>query len=127
MDLIATLRALRRRWIVTSLLLLATLTGTAAVIFVLPWTYQAKSSVILLASQNESKPAGNNPWLTFNSAITNTAYVLSLVVTGPSVQRELPAAGAHGSYTVALSSATRGPGIFSTATASPKARAASTL
>lgn len=127
MDLISSLRSLRRHWILTSIFIVFTLAATAAATLVLPWTYQAQSTVVLLASQQGSKLNGDNPYLSFDGALTNTAYVVSVIVTGPGDQARFASQGDTGEYTVALSTATDGPVLLVNVTAHSKAVAQDTM
>jgi hypothetical protein len=127
MDLIDTLRVLRRHWIVTTLLLLVTLGAVGGVLFVLPWTYSAQSTVVLLPSRDASKLTGGNPYLSFDSSVTNTAYVVSVAVMSPSEQQALVAAGHTGTYTIAPSAVTTGPVLVTQVTAPSKSQAEGTL
>jgi hypothetical protein len=127
MDLITSLRALGRHWVLTSFLLLVTLAGAAAVAFVLPWTYQAQSTVVLLPSRAASQATGNNPYLAFDASDTNTAYLLGVEVTGPTSGKALAAAGDTGTYTVGLSPDTNGPVLVATVTAPSKSDAERTI
>jgi hypothetical protein len=127
MDLISTLGALKRHWILTIVLLLLTLAGSAAVTFGLPWTYQAQSTVVLLSSRQASKLNGYNPYLSFDGAVTNTAYVVGVIVTGPADKKAFVAEGDTGMYTVGLSPNTDGPVLVATVTAQTKADAENTL
>jgi hypothetical protein len=127
MDLIAALRALRRQWLVTCFLLLVTLAGVAGLTFKLPSTYQAQSTTVLLPSRAASQPNGYNPYLSFDGSLTNTAYLLSVEVTGPASQKVFAAEGDTGSYTVGLSPDTDGPVLITMVTAPSKSDAERTL
>jgi capsular polysaccharide biosynthesis protein len=127
MDLIMSLRVLRRYWLLTIFLLLVTLAGTAAVVFVLPWSYQAQSTMVLLPSRNASQTNGFNPYLSFDSSVTNTAFLMGVVVTGPASRQALVSQGDTGTYTIGLSPDTDGPVLIATATAPTKSDAENTL
>jgi len=127
MDLISTLGALKRHWILTILLLLLTLAASAGVTFGLPWTYQAQATVVLLSSPQASKLNGYNPYLSFDGAVTNTAYVVGVIVTGPADKKAFVAQGDTGDYTVGLSPNTDGPVLVATVTAQTKSNAENTL
>jgi hypothetical protein len=87
MDLITSLRSMRRHWIVTLTCLVLMLAGIGGVLFKLPWTYQTTSTVVLLPSVSSSTQFGDNPYLAFNDSITATAYVLSVEVSSPQAQQ----------------------------------------
>jgi len=127
MDLITSLRVLRRYWLITTFLLLVTIAGTAAVVFVLPWTYQAQSTMVLLPSRAASQSNGNNPYLSFDASDTSTAFLVSVVVTGPTSKQALVAKGDTGTYTIGLSPDTAGPVLIATATAKTASDAENTL
>jgi hypothetical protein len=92
----------RVRWILTGVLLLLTMVGTVAAVFLLPRTYQSQSSVVLLASRVVAKPNGNNPYLSFSPSLTLTADVVSRELMSPGTVSHLAALGFPDSYTVAL-------------------------
>lgn len=127
MDLIDAMRVLARRWILTGLLLCVSLAGAAAALFLLPWTYQAQSTVVLLPSRNSSEPNGYNPYLSFQSSLTQTAYIVSVAVMAPPSALKLADAGDSASYTVALSPNTDGPVLVVTVTGHSKAVTEQTL
>jgi hypothetical protein len=95
-------RAWRGHWILTGVLLVATLGGSAAAAEVLPRTYQAQGSVVLLASRAVSRPNGGNPYLSFSPSLTLTADVLSRELMAPATVTYLASMGYTGAYTVAL-------------------------
>jgi hypothetical protein len=127
MDLITALRVLRRRWLLTSTLLLMSLAAVGAVTFKLPWTYQAQSTVVLLPSRSLSAVNGYNPYMSFGQSITNTAYLLSVAVTSPPYQQKFTAAGDTGTYTVLPAPNTDGPVLVTTVLAKSRAVAEQTL
>lgn len=96
----------RLRWILTCLLLLLTLAGSAAAAQKLPRTYQSESSVLLLASRAAAKLNGGNPYLSFSPSLALTADVVSRELMAPRTIRDLAARGFPDSYTVALAAYT---------------------
>lgn len=101
MDLGASLNIWRKWWLLTTALLILTLVGASAMLMDLR-TYQASSSVILLASPTDSKANGGNPYLSFNPSLTLAADAVSREVTAPRAEQALAARGFRDSYTVAL-------------------------
>ena len=92
----------RRRWILTTALLILALIGAAAALQKLPRTYQSQSSVLLLASRATAKAYGGNPYLSFSASLTLTADILGREMSGPAALQYLAAQGVHDAYTVAL-------------------------
>ncbi|SRR6266566_75446 len=120
MDFMESLRALRRRWILTSVLLLLTLAATAAAVVKLPWTYQSQAMTVLLASKNAAKSAGNNPYLAFDQSLTLTADVVRREVMDPRTALALKTRGYPALYQVAAASDTSGPVLLITVTGGNK-------
>jgi hypothetical protein len=92
----------RRRRQLTAALVLLGLTGIAAALAWLPRNYQATASVVLLPSQASSRANGGNPYLSFTSAITQTADLVGREVMSAQTAQRLAGRGLAGSYTVAL-------------------------
>jgi hypothetical protein len=123
-------RAWRGHWILTGALLAATLGGSAMAAQVLPRTYQAQGSVVLLASRAVSKPNGGNPYLSFSPSLTLTADVLSRELMAPATAAYLASMGYSGTYTVALAPdtvPTTGSVLLLTVTGSDQATVADTV
>lgn len=127
MDLTESFRTLRRRWILTSLLFLLTLAGTAGALVKLPWTYTSQSTVVLLASPHASKAVAGNPYLAFDASITLTADVVRRVLMDPRTVQDLAGRGYSASYTVVDAPDTTGPVLLVTASGSNKAAVENTL
>ena len=72
----------KRRYLTAALLVLA-LAGSGAALSTLPRTYQANSSVILLASRTAASPYGGNPYLSFSPSLTLAADAVSRELMGP--------------------------------------------
>jgi hypothetical protein len=101
MNLGASLRIWQKWWILsTALLMLTAVAATAALMQ--SRTYQASSTVILLASRSDSKANGGNPYLSFNPSLTLAADAVSREITAPRTSQALAARGFDDSYTVAL-------------------------
>jgi hypothetical protein len=123
-------RAWRGHWLLTVALLVTTLAGGAAAAGVLPRTYQAQGSVVLLASRAVSKPNGGNPYLSFSPSLTLTADVLSRELMAPATVTYLAAKGYTASYTVLLAPdtvPTTGSVLLLTVTGTGQATTAATL
>ena len=121
------LRALRRRWILTSVLLLLTLAGAAAAVVKLPWAYQSQGMTVLLASPSSAKLSGGNPYLAFNASLSYTADLVRREVMDPRTALALSARGYTGSYLVIDAIDTSGPVLVTTVTGSNKNTVENTL
>jgi hypothetical protein len=127
MDFMQSLRILRRRWILTTLLLLLTLAGTAGAFKKLPHTYISTSTVVLLASKNASKANGGNPYLSFSSSLPLTADVLRRELLDPRTALDLAGRGYTAGYLVTDAPDTTGPVLLVTVTGHDKAAVEHTL
>lgn len=124
MDLVKTARIVRRRWYMVMIGALFTLIG-AAVVLMLPPTYEASSILVLLAptsptataSPTDGTPAPVNPYQAFDSSITITANLMSTQVTQPQIVDAMVAKGASPDYTVGTDPTTGGPTVTITAQA----------
>jgi len=92
----------RRRWVLTTALLLLALLGTAAATQVLPKSYQAQSTVTLLPSTAFSATNGDNPYLSFDGSLPVTAQLISFQLMDPRTVQFLSNEGYSASYTSAL-------------------------
>jgi len=92
----------RGRWILTVTLLVVAGIGVGIASVLLPRTYQANASVVLLASRSQSGGTGGNPYLNFSSSLTLTADAVSRQVMDPQTANSLAARGFTGSYTVEM-------------------------
>jgi hypothetical protein len=120
----------RRRWILTTVMLMLAAFVSAAAAARLPRSYQAQSSVVLLAPRSVAKVDGGNPYLSFSPSLTLTADVLSRELMGPAAARRLAAGGARAAYTVALptyTTATTGSVLLVTVSGSGQASVETTL
>lgn len=110
-------RTWRRRWVLTSFMLLLALVGTTAAVLKAPRVYQATATVVLLTSHNASKATGGgNPYLSFTDSLSTTASVITSEVTDPQSASNLKMRGYAESYQVvsqsALSNITQLPAPF---------------
>jgi hypothetical protein len=102
MDLGESANIWRRRWILTTVMLILALAGVVATLTGLPRIYQSHASVILLASRSSAKLNGGNPYLSFSPSLTLTGDAVSRELMAPGTARALAAGGFTGTYTVAL-------------------------
>jgi hypothetical protein len=119
MDVTGPLRTLRRRWILTLLLLLLTLAATVA-FAKKPGPYQSESQVVLLPSKVSAKVFGGNPYLSFGGSISLTADLVRREMTNPQTVAALAARGFTGSYSVVDDPETAGPVLDVVATGNNK-------
>jgi hypothetical protein len=108
-DLLDWLGILLRRWWLTLSLLLLALGGTGAMAFVTPWTYEAKADLVFLASPFQSKDAGGNPWLVFDSSLTVTAEVVGREMMDDRTAAGLAARGLTAQYEIGVAPDSTGP------------------
>jgi hypothetical protein len=102
MDISESLNIWRRRSILTTALLAMALAGAAAAVTGLPRTYQADSTVIMLASRSAARLNGGNPYLSFSPSLTLTADALSRGLMAQGTMQQMAARGFSDPYTVAL-------------------------
>ena len=121
------LRVLRGRWILTSVLLLLTLAGAVGTVVKLPWTYQSQGMTALLSSPSASKLSGGNPYLAFNESLSYTADLVRREVMDPRTALALSARGYTGTYLVIDAVDTSGPVLVTTVTGSNKNTVENTL
>jgi hypothetical protein len=119
--------SLRRRWILACFLLALTFAGTAFALVKLPWTYQARSSVVLLIPTQEAKTVYGNPYLGFSPTLNETADVVRYEVMDIRIVNLLAARGYTGTYLVVDAIDTSGPVLTVTVTSKDKAVAEHTL
>jgi hypothetical protein len=115
----------RRQWILTTLMILLALLGSYAAYSKLPRTYQAKATVVFLASHKYAQQYGaGNLYLSFNNSLSTTADVVSGEMTNSQVVLSLAERGFGEPYTVesestssqVVSSGTTLPGPFALVT-----------
>lgn len=128
MNLSESLRTLRRRWVLTLLLLVLVGGITVAAAVKLPKSYQSTATVALLTSKTDSKLYFNdNPYLAFDDSLNVAADVLGRRMMDPAVVSALTAQGYTGSYQVVDAPTSPGPVLIITVTDKNPAKAQSTL
>lgn len=126
LDMMELFRTLRRRWLLTSLLLIVSL-GGAATLAARPGPYQAKSEVTLLPSRQLASTCGGNPYLCLSASLTLTADLVNRQVSDPSTAAYLASRGYTGSYALVDDPSTSGPVIDITVTGNNKSIVENTL
>jgi capsular polysaccharide biosynthesis protein len=124
--------ALRRRWKILIAGLLLTAIAALLAMRILPPTYQATGSVIFISpaittdgsASDPTQPA--NPYLNFGTPLAATADVVSASVNSDTTANRLSAAGATGTYQVALDPNSDAPLMSVEATARDSAKAVKT-
>jgi capsular polysaccharide biosynthesis protein len=94
------MKTLRKRWALTTALLMLTLIATAAALVELPWSYTATADIMLLPSKNLARSYGGNLFLAFNPTINETGDVIRYEATDMRTAQVLAAAGYTQGYTV---------------------------
>ena len=117
----------RRRWVLTTALVLLALAGTVAATQVLPKQYQAQSMVTLLPSTNFSKTNGDNPYLSFDGSLPVTAQLISFQLMDPRTVQMLSNEGYSATFTNALAVNSTGPVLQTVVVGSNKALVEHTL
>lgn len=126
MDMMELFRTLRKRWVLTSLLLLLSIAG-AGYLATRPGPYQSVSMVTLLPSRQASKPFGFNPYLSLNASLTLTSDLVRREVADPRNALALAKLGYSAPYQVADDPQTAGPVLDITVTGPDKAMVEKTL
>jgi capsular polysaccharide biosynthesis protein len=111
-------KTLRKRWALTTTLLILTLIATGAALVKLPWSYKSTADVMFLPSNNLAKSYGGNLFLAFNSTINETADVVRYEATDAHTAQALAAAGDTQGYTIADALDTSAPILVVTVTGS---------
>jgi hypothetical protein len=127
MDLVASGRTLRRRWILTSFLFLLTLAAALAAWVKLPGPYQAESITVLYPSQQASKLNGDNPLMSFGGSLNVAGDIVLREVSAPPYTAQLAAHGYTSSFTIADDPTSTGPILDVTVTGSTKSQVEQTL
>ena len=127
MDLVASGRTLRRRWILTSFLFLLTLAAALAAWVKLPGPYQAESMTVLYPSQQASRPNGDNPLMSFGGSLNVAGDIVLREVSAPAYVAQLAAHGYTSSFTIADDPNTTGPILDVTVTGSSQGQVEQTL
>jgi polysaccharide biosynthesis protein PslJ len=133
MDLVGLVGQLARRWrLVVPLILVAAVCAAGAFIR-LPTTYQAQTSMVLLANTSDVDPATgktivSNPYLSFSNSLTITGYVLARTETTDERAKAIATqTGSPAAYTIEPDPRATGPILLITATGTDKAAVARTL
>jgi capsular polysaccharide biosynthesis protein len=121
MDASGALHTLRKHWILTSVLVLLTLVAAFEAWTKIPGPYQSESQVYFLASQQASKPNGNNPYLSFADTLSTTADIVRREVLDPRIVAALAARGFKDTYDIQNDPLAVGPILDITATGPTKA------
>lgn len=108
--------SLRRRWKLAGALLLMTIVITGLAWKKLPPTYQASSSIVLLAAKSTAQAFGGNPYLAFSSTLNQTADVVRYETNDMRTAESLKEAGYTSSYLVTDALDTSGPVLIVTVT-----------
>ena len=115
MDIMTTLR---KRWALTTALLILTLIATAGALVKLPWSFSATADIIFLPSNNLAKSYGGNAFLAFNSTINETGDVIRYEATDVRTGQNLATAGYTQGYTITDAVGTSAPVLLITVTGS---------
>jgi hypothetical protein len=83
--------------------------------------YQSTSQIVFLASQQTSKPNGNNPYLSFDDTLSTTADIVRRQVLDPRIVAALAARGFKDTYDIEDDPLGIGPVLDITATGPTKA------
>jgi capsular polysaccharide biosynthesis protein len=121
MDVSGALHTLRKHWILTSVLVLLTLIAAMGAWTKISGPYQSTSQVVFLASEQTSKPNGNNPYLSFDDTLSTTADIVRREVLDPRIVAALAARGFTDTYDIQDDPLGIGPVLDITATGSTKA------
>lgn len=121
MDVSGALHTLRKHWILTSVLVLLTLIAAMGAWTKISGPYQLTSQVVFLASEQTSKPNGNNPYLSFDDTLSTTADIVRRQVLDPRIVAALAARGFNDTYDIEDDPLGIGPVLDITATGPTKA------
>ena len=127
MDLVASGRTLRRRWILTSVLFLLTLVAAGAAWQKISGPYQAESMVALIPSKQAAKPDGNNPLMAFGGSESVAGDIVQRQVMAPPFAAKLASEGYTASFAIVDDPTSTGPIVDITVTGSNQAEVANTL
>jgi hypothetical protein len=127
MDLTASLRALRRQWILAGFLLVLTFAAGVAAWVKMPGPYSTESMVLLVPSQQASKLNGNNPYMSYGGSENIAGDIVLRQVMDPATITALASRGYTASYTVADDPTTSGPILDITVTGKNQALVENTL
>ena len=121
MDLAEIFRVTRRRWYVLLPGLLLTAGLVAAVVRLVPVTYQSQSTVQLLNSRKATAAYDGNPFLSTQTSLTGMADSLARNLNSDSSIRELKSRGATGTFESKIADNAQGPLMWLTVTGTDKA------
>jgi hypothetical protein len=121
MDVSGALHTLRKHWILTSVLVLLTLIAAMGAWTKISGPYQSTSQVVFLASEQTSKPNGNNPYLSFDDTLSTTADIVRRQVLDPRIVAALAARGFNDTYDIQDDPLGIGPVLDISATGPTKA------
>ena len=121
MDLAEIFRVTRRRWYVLLPGLLLTAGLVAAVVLLVPVTYQSQSTVQLLNSPKATVAYGGNPFLSTQTSLTGMADSLARNLNSDGSVRELKSRGATGTFEAKIADNAQGPLMWLTVTGTDKA------
>ncbi|WP_055525412.1 hypothetical protein [Streptomyces graminilatus] len=121
MDLAEIFRVTRRRWYVLLPGLLLTAGLIAAVVMLVPVTYQSQSTVQLLNSQKATAAYDGNPFLSTQTSLTGMADSLARNLNSDGSVRELKSRGAGGKFEAKIADNAQGPLMWLTVTGTDKA------
>ena len=121
MDVSGALHTLRKHWILTSVLVLLTLIAAMGAWTKISGPYQSTSQVVFLASEQTSKPNGNNPYLSFDDTLSTTADIVRRQVLDPRIVAALAARGFNDTYDIEDDPLGIGPVLDISATGPTKA------
>lgn len=94
-------RVWKKHWLLTAFVLILALTSAGYLARKSPRTYQAQSTVVLLASLNSSKVnGGGNPYLNFSDSLATTANVLAAEMMNSQTSLTLKQQGFSKTYSV---------------------------
>ncbi|MDQ0935595.1 chain length determinant protein [Streptomyces turgidiscabies] len=121
MDLAEIFRVMRRRWYVLLPGLLLTAGLVAAVVVLVPVTYQSQSTVQLLNSPKATVAYGGNPFLSTQTSLTGMADSLARNLNSDDSIRELKSRGARGTFEAKIADNAQGPLMWLTVTGTGRA------
>ncbi|MDX2545673.1 chain length determinant protein [Streptomyces sp. WI04-05B] len=121
MDLAEIFRVMRRRWYVLLPGLLLTAGLVAAVVVVVPVTYQSQSTVQLMNSEKATRAYDGNPFLSTQTSLTGMADSLARNLNSDGSIRDLKSRGAKGKFEAKIADNAQGPLLWLTVTGTDKA------
>jgi hypothetical protein len=102
-DFIEALRVMRRRWLVTLIGFLLTVSGGLAAVLLVPTNHQASGQLVLLLPPDAVPANGKtNPFLNLDTGLTFAGSLIISSVTTKQTERDMAAAGFTSDYSVAI-------------------------